>query len=168
MKDCQIVKSARQIKERGEDGYLQATLVRSCRAKFWIWLLGNGTNPLPLRKSKTLCPSKSVTMQIWFRKSKQSRKWMHLLRLVLSFDARVDKTRSSILEASLYFWTDRMILTAQRVFFFLSKASTTLPKVPCPSSFTTESGKRQISMEIDRWLLNGRDTHIALSSLPLG
>lgn len=121
---------------------LQATLVKSCRAKLWICELGKGTKPFPLRKSNTLCPKRSVTMQIWFLKSKESRKCMHLLRLVLSFRARVDSTRSSILEASRYFWTDRIILTAHRVFFFLSYASTTLPNVPCPSSLIISSDSR--------------------------
>jgi hypothetical protein len=54
--------------------------------------------------------------------------------LCLSFDANVDNTLSSIREASRYFGTERMTLIAHRVPFFLSNASTTLPKVPCPSS----------------------------------
>ena len=121
--------------------HLQATLVKSCLAKFWIWLLGNGTKEFAFRKSNTLWPSKSVTMQMWFLKSKQSRRWIHRFLLVSSLDARVDRTRSSIREASRYFWTDLMIFTAQRVFLCLSYASTTLPNVPWPRRRIIESSR---------------------------
>ena len=117
----------------------QATLVNNWRAKFWIWLLGNGTKELLLRKSNTLWPKRSVTIQMWFRKSKQSRKWMHLFRFVLSLDANVDSTRNSIFDASRYFCTERIIFTAHRTFRCLSYASTTLPKVPWPSKRIIES-----------------------------
>ena len=56
-----------KITWRDDDGTLQATLVSSCRAKFCICVLGNGTKAFDLRKSNTLCPSRSVTMQIWLR-----------------------------------------------------------------------------------------------------
>jgi hypothetical protein len=78
-------------------------------------------------------------MQMWFRKSKESRRWMHLFRLVLSFSDNVERTRSSMRDASRYFCTERIILTAHFVFLFLSKASTTFPKVPWPKSLTMES-----------------------------
>lgn len=44
---------------------LHATLVSSCRAKLWIWLLGNGAKILPFKKSKTLIPNRSVTMPMF-------------------------------------------------------------------------------------------------------
>lgn len=68
---------------------------------------------------------------------------MHLLRLVLSFEAKVDNTRSSIFEASRYFWTERMILTAHRVLRCLSYASTTFPNVPWPSNLIMRSVSSQ-------------------------
>lgn len=49
---------------QGRGFHSHATLVRSCLAKLWIWLLGNGTKPFAFRKSKTLWPRRSVTMQI--------------------------------------------------------------------------------------------------------
>ena len=55
---------------------------------------------------------------------------MHLFRFSLSLEDSVDRTRNSIRDASRYFCTERMIFTAQRVFFLRSYASTTLPKVP--------------------------------------
>jgi hypothetical protein len=122
-----------------EQGNLQATLVKSCLAKFWIWLFGNGTNWLPFRKSKTLCPSRSMTMHIWPRKSKQSRRCIHLFRFSWSFALSVERTRSSIREASRYFWTDLMILTATSLSRLLSRALTTLPNVPCPRSDSISS-----------------------------
>ena len=137
--DHEELEKGKYIDVQLEEPDLQATLVNSCLAKFWIWLLGNGTKPLPLRKSNTLWPSRSVTIQIWLRKSKESRRCMHLFRFVLSFRERVERTRSSIREASRYFCTERMILTAHLVFFRLSYASTTLPNVPWPRSLTTES-----------------------------
>lgn len=54
--------------------HLQATLVNNCRAKVCMCELGNGVKLLFLRKSKTLCPYRSVTIQIWFLKSKHCRK----------------------------------------------------------------------------------------------
>jgi hypothetical protein len=78
-------------------------------------------------------------MQMWFRKSKESRRCMHLFRFVLSFSDKVERTRSSMRDASRYFCTERIILTAHFVFLFLSKASTTFPKVPWPRSLTMES-----------------------------
>jgi hypothetical protein len=66
---------------------------------------------------------------------------MHLFRLWRSFDARVDNTRNSILDASRYFCTERIIFTAHRVFRWLSYASTTFPNVPCPRSRMMESAK---------------------------
>ena len=68
---------------------------------------------------------------------------MHLFRLCLSFDASVASTRNSIREASRYFGTARIIFTAHLVPFFLSTASTTLPKVPWPKSFVILSVQRQ-------------------------
>jgi len=61
MQDCvrRSVHAGLQDKEN-----IQATLVNSCLAKLCIWLLGKGTNMLAFRKSKTLCPSKSVTMHM--------------------------------------------------------------------------------------------------------
>lgn len=59
-------------------------------------------------------------MQMWFLKSKQSRRWIHRLALFRSFEARVDSTRSSIREASRYLGTERMTLMAHLVPFFLS------------------------------------------------
>lgn len=43
---------------------LHATLVKSCLANLWICVLGNGTNWLDFKKSNTLCPYRSVTMQM--------------------------------------------------------------------------------------------------------
>src|ERR1700761_8804421 len=86
-------------------------------------------------------------MQMWFRKSKQWRRWMHLLRLLRSLEASVERTRSSMRLASRYFWTERMILMAQRDFFRRSHASTTLPNVPWPKSLTilsVESARSRI------------------------
>lgn len=105
-------------------------------------MLGNGTKLLDFKKSKTLCPYKSVTMQIWFRKSKQSRRWMQRFWLCLSFDANVESTRSSIREASRYLGTERMTLIAHSVFFLRSQAWTTLPKVPWPRSFMIWSARK--------------------------
>ena len=138
------------MSDRDVEVCLQATLVKSCRAKLWICELGNGTNPFPLRKSKTLCPRRSVTMQIWFRKSKESLRCMHLFRFVLSFSDNVERTRSSMRDASRYFCTERIILTAHFVFFFLSKASTTFPKVPWPRSRTMESASASADGELER------------------
>lgn len=59
-------------------------------------------------------------MQMWFRKSKQSRRWIHRLMLCLSLDARVESTLSSMRLASRYLGTDRMTLMAQFVPFRLS------------------------------------------------
>jgi hypothetical protein len=59
-------------------------------------------------------------MQMWFRKSKQSRKWIHRLMLCLSLDASVDRTLSSMRLASRYFGTDLMTLMAHLVPFLLS------------------------------------------------
>src|SRR4051794_15628881 len=64
---------------------------------------------------------------------------MHRFWLSLSFDASVERTLSSIREASRYFGTERITLMAHRVPFLLSYASTTLPNVPCPRSFTIVS-----------------------------
>jgi hypothetical protein len=47
---------------------------------------------------------------------------------------RVVRTRASILLASRYFWTARMILMAQYRPLSRSKHSTTFPNVPCPRS----------------------------------
>lgn len=66
---------------------------------------------------------------------------MHLFRFALSLEDNVDSTRSSILEASRYFWIERMILIAQRDRRCLSYASTTFPNVPCPSNLIIESEK---------------------------
>lgn len=82
---------------------LQATLVKSCRAKLCMWLFGKGTKPLPFKKSNRLRSSRSVTMQICPRKSKQSRRWMHRYRFSASFCRKVCRARSSILAASRYF-----------------------------------------------------------------
>lgn len=87
-------------------------------------------------------------MQIWFRKSKQSRRWMHLFRFCRSLWDRVCSTRSSMREASRYFCTDRMILIAHFVLRRLSKASTTLPKVPWPKSLLTWSANGQHSLRM--------------------
>ena len=54
-------------------------------------------------------------MQMWFRKSKQSRRCIHRLMLCLSLDASVDNTLSSMRLASRYLGTDRMTLMAQLV-----------------------------------------------------
>lgn len=128
-----------QVQKKTFSRFLQATLVNSCRAKLWIWLLGKGTKPLPLRKSNTLWPRRSVTIQMWFRKSNASRRCIHLLRFALSLSASVESTLSSILEASRYFCTERIILMATFVFFRLSYASTTLPNVPWPRSLLISS-----------------------------
>src|SRR5436305_11893264 len=72
---------------------------------------------------------------------------MHLFRLVLSFSDKVERTRSSIRDASRYFCTERIILTAHFVFLFLSKASTTFPKVPWPRSLTMESAIKGLADE---------------------
>ena len=104
-----------------------------------MWVLGKGTNWLLLRKSKTLWPSRSVTMQMWLRKSKVSRRWMHLLRLDWSLHASVESTRNSMREASRYFCTERIILMATSACLLRSQACTTLPNVPWPSSRTIES-----------------------------
>jgi hypothetical protein len=89
-------------------------------------------------------------MQIWFRKSKESRRCMHLFRFVLSFNDNVERTRSSMRDASRYFCTERIILTAHFVFLFLSKASTTFPKVPWPRSLTMESASELVDEKPER------------------
>src|SRR2546421_12718336 len=94
-------------------------------------------------------------MQMWFRKSKESRKCIHLFRFVLSFSDNVDRTRSSMRDASRYFCTERIILTAHFVFLFLSKASTTFPKVPWPKSLTMESAIKGLANEISGILYVG-------------
>lgn len=50
----------------------------------------------PLRKSKTLIPRSSVTMQIWFRKSKQSCRWMHFLWRLARLRCRRGRTWSCL------------------------------------------------------------------------
>ena len=47
-------------------------------------------------------------------------------------------------DASRYFCTERIILTAHFVFLFLSKASTTFPNVPWPRSLTMESANELV------------------------
>ena len=143
LRSCKTRAQCQLKPNQGRIGDIQATLVKSCRAKLWIWLLGKGTNPLPLRKSKTLWPRRSVTIQMWLRKSKQSRRCMHLFRFCRSLWDKVCSTRSSMREASRYFCTDRMILIAHFDLVRLSKASTTLPKVPWPRSLLTWSGNSQ-------------------------
>lgn len=70
---------------RGHDpaSHSHATLRSSCFAKDQMSLQGNGWNSLSLRKSKTLCPSSSDTMQTWLRYVNVSMRWMHLLRTAL-------------------------------------------------------------------------------------
>ena len=138
-----------------------ATLVNSCFANFWMWELGKGTKPLDLRKSKTLWPYKSVTMQMWFRKSKQSRRCIHRLMLCLSLEASVDSTRNSMRLASRYFGTERITLMAHFVPFLLSQASTTLPKVPWPRSFKIWSVQTLALVRRKRWM------HTSLSEVGL-
>ena len=86
-----------------------------------------------------------MTMQMCPRKSKQSRRCMHRFRFSWSFAFRVDNTRSSIREASRYFWTDLMILIATSLFLLRSRACTTFPSVPWPKSFVTESASWLVS-----------------------
>ena len=64
---------------------------------------------------------------------------MHLFRFSRSLYFNVLRTRNSILLASRYFCTDRMILMAHLDLLRLSYASTTLPKVPWPSSLRISS-----------------------------
>src|SRR2546421_11606088 len=104
-------------------------------------------------------------MQMWFRKSKESRKCIHLFRFVLSFSDNVDRTRSSMRDASRYFCTERIILTAHFVFLFLSKASTTFPNVPWPRSLTMESANTLVD---GKSLKTSPIAHISLSSRYLG
>ena len=73
---------------------------------------------------------------------------MHLFRFCRSLWDKVCSTRNSMREASLYFCTDRMILIAHFVLSRLSKASTTLPKVPWPRSRLTWSANSQHSVRI--------------------
>jgi hypothetical protein len=44
--------------------HLQATLVNSWRANSWMWVFGKGVKVFAFKKSNTLCPYKSVTMQM--------------------------------------------------------------------------------------------------------
>jgi len=74
MNEVQIVQDYEPVNCCGPEGgpgrtkaNLQATLVKSWRAKLWIWLLGKGTKLLLFRKSKTLWPRRSMTMQMWPR-----------------------------------------------------------------------------------------------------
>ena len=71
---------------------------------------------------------------------------MQRFRLSVSFAFKVARTRSSILEASLYFCTLRMILMATGLSRRLSRAFTTFPKVPCPRRWRIWSELRSVQL----------------------
>ena len=125
---CKVNVHCKQQKGQGALNHI--CLYSKCRLitmRRWLYTLGNFV----------------ITMHICPRKSKQSRRCIHLFRFSWSFALSVERTRSSIREASRYFCTDLMILTATSFPRLLSMALTTLPNVPWPSKAIISSGESQ-------------------------
>jgi hypothetical protein len=74
-------RTAPQLCDPTQVGNLQSTLLSRLFAKSCICLSGNGEKPFCLRKSKTLIPYSSETIQGWLRWSKYSSRWIQWLAI---------------------------------------------------------------------------------------